>query len=171
MHLVLIDRMFVECNLALICAAAIGTVAIIFVVLDSTLNSGMGFEVITYPLTALLVCAFALVMELILSLVRNLKNRTFVERSFILRAVRWCWRTAGAHLSAGSIGLLQGGSGMASAAARGLLAQPVAQGVPGLQDPQCAAGIQPVYSAVLAVHRRCCSAWWRSDYWYMRNVG
>ena len=94
-HLVLIDRMFVECNLALICAAAIGTVAIIFVVLDSTLNSGMGFEVITYPLTALLVCAFALVMELILSLVRNLKNRTFIERSFILRAIRWCWRTAG----------------------------------------------------------------------------
>ena len=93
-HLVLIDRMFVECNLALICAAAIGTVAIIFVVLDSTLNSGMGFEVITYPLTALLVCAFALVMELILSLVRNLKNRTFIERSFILRAIRWCWRTA-----------------------------------------------------------------------------
>ena len=92
-HLVLIDRMFVECNLALICAAAIGTVAIIFVVLDSTLNSGMGFEVITYPLTALLVCAFALVMELILSLVRNLKNRTFIERSFILRAIRWCWRT------------------------------------------------------------------------------
>ena len=94
-HLILIDRMFVELNLALICAAAIGTVAIIFVVLDSTLNSGMGFEVITYPLTALLVCAFALVMELILSLVRNLKNHTFVERSFILRAVRWCWRTAG----------------------------------------------------------------------------
>ena len=45
-------------------------------------------------MTVLLVCAFALVMELILSLVRNLKNRTFVERSFILRAVRWCWRTA-----------------------------------------------------------------------------
>ena len=31
--------------------------------------------------------------ELILSLVRNMKNRTFVERSFILRTVRWCWRT------------------------------------------------------------------------------
>ena len=46
-------------------------------------------------MTVLLVCAFALVMELILSLVRNLKNHTFVERSFILRAVRWCWRTVG----------------------------------------------------------------------------
>ena len=47
----------------------------------------------TKLLTALLVCAFALVMELILSLVRNLKNRSFVQRSFILRAIRWCWRT------------------------------------------------------------------------------
>ena len=94
-HLVLIDRMFVELNLALICAATIGTVAIIFVVLDAAFYSGMGFEVITYPLAALLVCAFAVVMELILSLVRNLKNHTFVEHSLILRAVRWCWRTAG----------------------------------------------------------------------------
>lgn len=49
--------------------------------------------VMTKLLTALLVCAFALVMELILSLVRNLKNRSFVQRSFILRAIRWCWRT------------------------------------------------------------------------------
>ena len=93
-HLVLIDRMFVELNLALICAATIGTVAIIFVVLDAAFYSGMGFEVITYPLAALLVCAFAVVMELILSLVRNLKNHSFVQRSFILRAVRWCWQTA-----------------------------------------------------------------------------
>lgn len=94
-HLVLIDRMFVELNLLLIGGIVIGTAALVFVGLDMVFysdNSG-AMEVMTKLLTALLVCAFALVMELLLSLVRNLKNRTFVERSFILRTIRWCWRT------------------------------------------------------------------------------
>lgn len=94
-HLVLIDRMFVELNLVLIGGTVIGTAALLFVGLDmvfSSSNSGT-MDIMTKLLTALLVCAFALVMELLLSLVRNLKNRTFVERSFILRAIRWCWRT------------------------------------------------------------------------------
>ena len=94
-HLILIDRMFVECNIALIAAAAIGTAVLLIVGIDSTVGNGTGVNIIIYPMTVLLVCAFALVMELILSLVRNLKNHTFVERSFILRAVRWCWRTVG----------------------------------------------------------------------------
>lgn len=94
-HLVLIDRMFVELNLVLIGGTVIGTAALVFVGLDMvfySVNSGT-MDVMTKLLTALLVCAFALVMELLLSLVRNLKNRTFVERSFILRTIRWCWRT------------------------------------------------------------------------------
>lgn len=86
-HMVLIDRLYVEFNLAIILGAAIGTAVLVVV--------GISFSMMTYLLTALLVCAFAVVMELILSLVRNLKNHTFVQRSFILRAVRWCWRTAG----------------------------------------------------------------------------
>ena len=94
-HAVLIDRLYVECNLAIILGAAIGTAVLVVVGIDEALSSGVSFRMMTYLLTALLVCAFALVMELILSLVRNLKNHTFVERSFILRAVRWCWRTAG----------------------------------------------------------------------------
>ena len=93
-HLVLIDRMYVECNLAILVGAAAGALALTFVGIDECLSSGVSFRMMTYLLAALLVCAFALVMELILSLVRNLKNRTFIERSFILRAIRWCWRTA-----------------------------------------------------------------------------
>ncbi len=94
-HMVLIDRLYVEFNLAIILGAAIGTALLVFVGIDEAAYSGISFSMMTYLLTALLVCAFAVVMELILSLVRNLKNHTFVQRSFILRAVRWCWRTAG----------------------------------------------------------------------------
>ena len=94
-HMVLIDRLYVEFNLAIILGAAIGTAVLVVVGIDEALSSGISFSMMTYLLTALLVCAFAVVMELILSLMRNLKNHTFVQRSFILRAVRWCWRTAG----------------------------------------------------------------------------
>ena len=94
-HMVLIDRLYVEFNLAIILGAAIGTAVLVVVGIDEALSSGISFSMMTYLFTALLVCAFAVVMELILSLVRNLKNHTFVQRSFILRAVRWCWRTAG----------------------------------------------------------------------------
>lgn len=94
-HMVLIDRLYVEFNLAIIMGAAIGTAVLVVVGIDEALSSGISFSMMTYLLTALLVCAFAVVMELILSLVRNLKNHSLVERSFILRAVRWCWRTAG----------------------------------------------------------------------------
>ena len=94
-HMVLIDRMFAECNLALIAGTAVGTAAVIFVVLDEVfMRDGMALQAVLYPLTALLVCAFALVMELILSLTRNLKNHSFVQRSFILRAGKWCWKMA-----------------------------------------------------------------------------
>lgn len=94
-HMVLIDRLYVEFNLAIILGVAIGTAVLVVIGIDEALSSGISFSMMTYLLTALLVCAFAVVMELILSLVRNLKNHSFVERSFILRAVRWCWRTAG----------------------------------------------------------------------------
>ena len=93
-HMVLIDRMFVEVNLALVLGVVIGITVLVFVGIEEALNGGIPLNLQIWLLTMLLVCAFALVMELILSLVRNLKNRTFVERSFILRAVRWCWRTA-----------------------------------------------------------------------------
>ena len=93
-HLVLIDRMFVELNLCIIGGTVIGTTALVLIGLEAVFfPSNQIIVVMTKLLTALLVCAFALVMELILSLVRNLKNRTFVQRSFILRTIRWCWRT------------------------------------------------------------------------------
>lgn len=93
-HLVLIDRMFAELNLCLIGGTIIGTAVLVSVGLEAGIYSNSGLlEMMVKLLTMLLVCAFALVMELILSLVRNLKNRTFVERSFILRTIRWCWRT------------------------------------------------------------------------------
>lgn len=92
-HLVLIDRLFVELNLALIAGIVGLSIALSFVAIEElSYGNGSGVAVIFQLLTLLLVCSFAMVMELILSLVRNLKNRSFVARSFILRACKWCWK-------------------------------------------------------------------------------
>lgn len=96
-HLITIDRLYVECNLLLLFGLPIAAGAFnIYVVFEGMQQRDMGgIWWFLAPSIILFAGAFALAVELSLSLVRNLKNHTFVERSFILRAVRWCWRTAG----------------------------------------------------------------------------
>ena len=92
-HMVLIDRMFVELNLAIIAGVVTLSVALTFFAVEQmSYGNGSGITMVFWLLTLLMVCAFALVMELILSLVRNLKNRSFVSHSFLLRACKWCWK-------------------------------------------------------------------------------
>ena len=94
-HLCTIDRLFVEFNLLLLfglpIAAGVFNVYIIFEGMQQREMGGMWW--LLTPSIILFAGAFALAVELSLSLVRNLKNRTFVERSLILRTIRWCWRT------------------------------------------------------------------------------
>lgn len=95
-HLLTIDRLFVEFNLLLLFGLPVAAGAFnVYIILEGMQQSEMGgMWWLLAPSIILFAGAFALAVELSLSLVRNLKNRTFVERSFILRAVRWCWHTA-----------------------------------------------------------------------------
>lgn len=94
-HLFTIDRLFVEFNLLLLFGLPIAAGAFnIYVIFEGMQQREMGgMWWLLAPSIILFAGAFALAVELSLSLVRNLKNRTFVERSFVLRAIRWCWRT------------------------------------------------------------------------------
>ncbi|MDO4271349.1 MAG: HAMP domain-containing sensor histidine kinase [Eubacteriales bacterium] len=93
-HLVTIDRLFVEFNLLLLFGVPIlagaANIACLYEILSAAGSSSM--MVFLAPSIALFTGAIALAVELSLSLVRNLKNRTFVARSFILRACKWCWK-------------------------------------------------------------------------------
>lgn len=94
-HLCTIDRLFVEFNLLLLFGLPIAAGAFnLYVIFEGMQQREMGgiWWLLT-PSIILFAGAFALAVELSLSLVRNLKNRTFVERSLILRTIRWCWRT------------------------------------------------------------------------------
>lgn len=94
-HLITIDRLFVECNLLLLCGALLGAgAANVVVMLELMSGAGNDLRIFVEPTIVLFVAALALAVELSLSLVRNLKNRTFVRRSLFLRACGWCWRMA-----------------------------------------------------------------------------
>lgn len=94
-HLVTVDRLFVEFNLligiGLLVLAGCANIAVIIEMIDRNASE---LHVLLTPTIVLFVAAFALALELSLSLVRNLKNRSLVQRSFLLRACRWCWKTA-----------------------------------------------------------------------------
>lgn len=94
-HLLTIDRLFVEFNLLLLFGLPIAAGAFnVYIIFEGMQQREMGgIWWLLAPSIILFAGAFALAVELSLSLVRNLKNRTFVERSFILRTIRWCWRT------------------------------------------------------------------------------
>lgn len=94
-HLVTIDRLFIELNLLLLFGLPIAAGAFnIYVIFEGMQQRDMGgMWWFLLPSIILFIGAFALAVELSLSLVRNLKNRSFVQHSFILRACRWCWRT------------------------------------------------------------------------------
>lgn len=94
-HLVLIDRMGIEAALLIAwIAVMVPTLALVYFV-DTYIYSWMGgLENIALFGAAGLTCLVALLMELILSQVRNLKNHSFVENSLICRFCRWGWKLA-----------------------------------------------------------------------------
>lgn len=90
-HTVTIDRLFVEFNVVLaLASAALGLGVYIALLSEMTYNGDVAL--LLWPAVVLLTAAAALTLELLLSLVRNVKNRSFVSRSFVLRACKWCWK-------------------------------------------------------------------------------
>ncbi len=91
-HLVTIDRMAVEAN-ALLFWAVIGTAGGINLTLMSEVLNSWNMSILVIPSILFCVAAFAFGLELTLSLVRVIKNRSFVKQCWSIRFIRWCWRT------------------------------------------------------------------------------
>ncbi len=89
-HLLLIDRMPVELGSVLFLCSLAGAGMLIIIVIEVAAEQ---FDrIFIFPLTTGCVLCVGLASELLLSLVREAKNRSFVSNSFILRALRWCLR-------------------------------------------------------------------------------
>ena len=155
-HLVLIDRMFVRMQPCIDMRCSDRNRCYHLCGLDSTLNSGMGFEVITYPLTALLVLRVR-AGDGAHPLPRAQPEKPHVRRAVVHPARQSAG--AGARQSASAAGSSGAARrfGMASAAAG---TGPVAQGVSDYKTTR----YLRVYSPAIrrcSPSSPCCSAWWR----------
>ncbi len=89
-HLVTIDRLPVEVNV-LCFWAVLGTAGGLNLALMN--DSGKDMSIFLVPSILFFVAAFAFALELTLSLVRVIKNRSFVKQCWSIRFILWCWRT------------------------------------------------------------------------------
>ena len=93
-HLITIDRLPVEVN-ALFFWGVLGTaVGLNIALMDELLSFANDISILLMPSILFCAAAFALSLELALSLARIIKNRSFVQQCWSIRFVRWCWRTA-----------------------------------------------------------------------------
>lgn len=89
---VTIDRMFVEINLAVIACAGIGGILMAAWIISLIFNNHMTLlDTSIIPLAAVW---SSVILALVLSLVRNVKNKTFLERSAAVRIVKFLWKIA-----------------------------------------------------------------------------
>ena len=92
-HLVTIDRLPVEVNV-LCFWAVLGTAGgLNLALMNELLSNGNDMSILLIPSILFFVAAFAFALELTLSLVRVIKNRSFVKQCWSIRFVLWCWRT------------------------------------------------------------------------------
>ena len=93
MHLVTIARLPVEVNV-LCFWAVLGTAGgLNLALMGELLNGTNDMSILLVPSILFFVAAFAFALELTLSLVRVIKNRSFVKQCWSIRFILWCWRT------------------------------------------------------------------------------
>ena len=92
MHLATLDRLPVEVNVLLFWSA-LGLAGGLNIALTAEIANGSSeMTFLLMPSVAFLTAAFAFALELTLSLVRIVKNRSFARQCWCVRFVRWCRR-------------------------------------------------------------------------------
>lgn len=92
-HMLLIDRMYVEINILIIIGSVIGMCALVLCGIDAVFN-GFVPDFIFTLISLAAAAGTALVLCLVFSLVRNIKNETFMSRSLIKIIFCFTWKPA-----------------------------------------------------------------------------
>ena len=90
-HLVTIDRLPVEVNAVLFWGVLLLAGGLNIALMMEIVDGASDMRFLLMPSIVFCAAAFAFAMELALSLVRVIKNRSFVKQSWCLRLIRWCW--------------------------------------------------------------------------------
>ena len=92
MHLVTLDRLPVEGNVLLFWSVMGLAGGLNIALMEEIANGSSEMTFLLMPSVAFLTAAFAFALELTLSLVRIVKNRSFARQCWCVRFVRWCRR-------------------------------------------------------------------------------
>ena len=92
-HLVTIDRLPAEVNVMCFWAVLGTAGGLNLALMGELLNGTNDMSILLVPSILFFVAAFAFALELTLSLVRVIKNRSFVKQCWSIRFILWCWRT------------------------------------------------------------------------------
>ena len=92
MHLVTLDRLSVEGNVLLFWSVMGLAGGLNIALMEEIANGSSEMTFLLMPSVAFLTAAFAFALELTLSLVRIVKNRSFARQCWCVRFVRWCRR-------------------------------------------------------------------------------
>lgn len=87
-----LDNIWTEVHLAVICGAFIGAVVICAIVLDEYYVGRFPLNMLKYVIGAASALASMTVITSLLSIIRNIKCKRFIESSIIVRVIRWCLR-------------------------------------------------------------------------------
>ena len=92
MHLATLDRLPVEGNVLLFWSVLGLAGGLNIALMEEIANGSSEMTFLLMPSVAFLTAAFVFALELTLSLVRLIKNRSFARQCWCVRFVRWCWR-------------------------------------------------------------------------------
>lgn len=92
MHLATLDRLPVEGNVLLFWSVMGLAGGLNIALMEEIANGSSEMTFLLVPSVAFLTAAFAFALELTLSLVRLIKNRSFARQCWCVRFVRWCRR-------------------------------------------------------------------------------
>lgn len=88
-----VDSIWAEIHLALIAGSGLGAVVLCAVLLDEYVAGFFPLHLLNMVMFVVSALASGVVLTAVLSLIRNLKCKRFVESSIICRIVRWAYRT------------------------------------------------------------------------------
>lgn len=87
-----LDNIWTEVHLAAIGGLGFGAVVICVILLDDYFAGHFPYNLMNMVVGLSAAIASAVVITSILSIMRNIKCKRFVESSIIVRVIRWCWR-------------------------------------------------------------------------------
>jgi len=88
-----LDNIWTEVHLAAIGGLGFGAIVICVILLDDYFTGHFPYNLMNIVVGISATIASAVVITSILSIIRNIKCKRFVESSIIVRVIRWCWKT------------------------------------------------------------------------------